>query len=111
MGRYLRPGRFMMLEVADPADCQEPVELKGRVVWCRAASDPCMFVAGVHVFHDDPQSVEALVRLVDRDFGVPDAEENAETSEAISLPRRATVGSPVRRLASVVRSAAMVTLV
>lgn len=56
LGRYLRPGRLVMLEMADPAHPTEAVELKGRVVWCRPASESCMFEAGVRIFSESEET-------------------------------------------------------
>lgn len=58
LGRYLRPGTLMLLSLSD-----EPLQLKGRVTWCRGARNH-EFVAGLRVFHDDPETTQALTQLV-----------------------------------------------
>lgn len=62
LGRYLRPGKYVMLSVSG-AD-GEPLELKARVAWCRALPGSRLFAAGVRVYHDEPQSLQALSRMV-----------------------------------------------
>ncbi len=60
LGRYLRPGRKVVLGVETP----QGVELKGRVAWCRPANEPNMFDAGVRVFHDAADSAAALSNMI-----------------------------------------------
>jgi hypothetical protein len=62
LGRYLRPGRRVMLSVAGPDG--EPLELKARVAWCRATPGSRLFATGVRVYHDEPQSLGALSTMV-----------------------------------------------
>ncbi|MBI4559241.1 MAG: PilZ domain-containing protein [Candidatus Hydrogenedentes bacterium] len=64
LGRYLRPGRYVMLSFeAAPAD-NEPVELKAQVMWCRPTNDAKRFEAGVRIFHDEPDVNVALSELL-----------------------------------------------
>ncbi|MBI5093153.1 MAG: PilZ domain-containing protein [Candidatus Hydrogenedentes bacterium] len=54
MGRYLRPGRFVLLAFTTAADSDSTVELKAQIVWCRPTDEPHVFQAGVNIFHDEP---------------------------------------------------------
>lgn len=60
LGRYLRPGRRVVLRV----DTLSDAELKGRVTWCRPANEPNTFDAGIRVFHDAADSAAALSEMI-----------------------------------------------
>lgn len=59
LGRYLRPGKQIMLRSRGT----HGHEFKARVVWCRPVNGGAHFVAGLKVFHDTPDSEEALASL------------------------------------------------
>lgn len=64
LGRYLRPGRHVSL-ISDAVVVNgHPVELSGRVVWCRPTTDGQTFVAGLRIFSDEPETALALSAIV-----------------------------------------------
>jgi len=64
LGRYLAPGRKVLVRVFSVANPVEAAELKGRVAWCRPTAAPDQFLAGIEVFFDAPEAFEDLSRLV-----------------------------------------------
>ena len=50
MGRYLRPGRHVLL--IDNSAGDTPAEFSGRIVWCRPGADGRSYIAGVYLFDD-----------------------------------------------------------
>ncbi len=56
LGRYLRPGRELWLELLSPSP-QGNVQLKVRtqVAWCAPAGESGQFVAGLLVYRDSPE--------------------------------------------------------
>lgn len=50
LGRYLRPGRHVTL--MSGSEAEGPLEISGRIVWCRPTSDGREFVAGLRIFDD-----------------------------------------------------------
>ena len=50
MGRYLRPGRHVLL--IDESDGDAPAEFSGRIVWCRPGADGRSYIAGIYLFDD-----------------------------------------------------------
>ncbi len=53
LGRYLRPGRPVVLRYQSSVGDNGTEESQGRVVWCRPlGGDGCTFAAGVE-FHND----------------------------------------------------------
>ncbi len=62
LGRYLRPGKHVMLDAV--ALDGEPLELKAHVAWCRAIPGSHTFATGVRVYHDEPQSMSAMTAMV-----------------------------------------------
>ncbi len=68
LGRYLRPGRRIMLTLTDVMSGSHPVELKAEVVWCRPASGSCTFTTGLRVYHDDLDTTHTLSVLIDREL-------------------------------------------
>jgi hypothetical protein len=64
MGRYLRPGRLVLLTAASPSDASSVAELKAQIVWCRPTEDPKVFHAGVHIFHDEPEVTIVMSELL-----------------------------------------------
>lgn len=64
LGRYLRPGRHVLLALALDSEGEKLVELKARVAWCRPAGEPHTFIAGVYIFHDEPEVSAALSELL-----------------------------------------------
>jgi len=88
MGRYLRPGRKVLLTVADATDATRLAELKAQVVWCRPTDDPQVFQAGIHIFHDEPEVTvvmsEWLYRaLVDSGHIAPECPEGNDTGWSV----------------------------
>ena len=74
--RYLRPGRHMILSTDAIVVNGQGAELSARVVWCRPTADGDTFVAGLHIFGDDPEAALALATIVrhangddDKSFG------------------------------------------
>ena len=63
LGRYLRPGKHLMLRSNEASDMAHDLEFKARVVWCRPVAAGAHFVAGLKIFHDTPDSEEALAGL------------------------------------------------
>lgn len=61
--RPLQPGQFVLLTFAPAGLLTEPVELKAHVVWNQQA-DGHGHVAGLRVYHDEPEAVYALSDLV-----------------------------------------------
>jgi hypothetical protein len=68
LGRYLRPGRRVLLTLdAGPGAEEGPgTELKAQVAWCRPGKDAHVFDAGVRVFHDEPDSAATMRGLLVR---------------------------------------------
>jgi len=66
LGRYLRPGRFIL--VALETDCSpcRTIELKGQIVWCRPTEDAGAFLMGVRILQDDPDTGVAISDLLSR---------------------------------------------
>ncbi|MBN2310633.1 MAG: PilZ domain-containing protein [Candidatus Hydrogenedentes bacterium] len=63
LGRYLRPGRRLLVSVSGLPGQNERIELKARVAWCRPTTNPSVFLTGLRVFHDDARSVAGLTEL------------------------------------------------
>lgn len=63
LGRYLRPGTMVLVELQDPE--MGAVEMKARVTWCRGA-ERHEFVGGLRVYHDGPDTYRALARIATR---------------------------------------------
>jgi len=63
MGRYLRPGRFVLITIGGP-DGASPIELKTRVAWCRPDKGEHVFRTGLRVFYDEPDTMEQMSRLM-----------------------------------------------
>lgn len=55
LGRYLRPGREITLEVNSPLAMNGPLKVRARVVWCTAARTAGHFNAGLLVYRDTPE--------------------------------------------------------
>jgi len=62
MGRYLRPGRFVLVTVAGPSG--STYEFKATVVWSRPGDEPNTFEAGVRIYHDEPESMDQMSELM-----------------------------------------------
>jgi hypothetical protein len=65
LGRYLRPGTYMLVTLNERTEDGEPVQFKAQVAWCRGA-DNHHFAAGLRVYDDEPGSTQALARLTTR---------------------------------------------
>jgi hypothetical protein len=63
LGRYLRPGKHIMLRSHQTSPEVPTSEFKARVVWCRPIAAGAHFVAGLRIFHDHPESEQALAAL------------------------------------------------
>lgn len=61
LGRYLRPGREIVLELEDAM-------VRGRIVWC-AARRGCGYSAGLSILRDTPESALAFTRFRERARG------------------------------------------
>ena len=85
LGRYLRPGRRVMLSVSGPEASTTGAEFKGEVVWCRPAATPCIFLAGVRVWHDDPETPDTLASMVHQGLAQPDVSGTVWPPKAESL--------------------------
>jgi hypothetical protein len=64
LGRYLTPGRKVLVRVFSVRNPNEAAELKGRIAWCRPTEQPERFLAGVEIFYDAPEVSEDLSRLM-----------------------------------------------
>lgn len=64
LGRYLTPGRKVLLRVFSTWNPNEAAEFKGRIVWCRPTERPEWFRAGVEILRDVPEVLEDLSRLI-----------------------------------------------
>jgi len=64
LGRYLRPGRDLRLRFPSPLEASEaPVEVQGRVSWCRQVPGAPEFTAGVRLLREDPEAALAFAAL------------------------------------------------
>jgi len=69
LGRYLRPGRRVMLTVDTAPEADRDgtgSELKAQVAWCRPGKEAHTFDAGLRVFHDEVDSMVVVRSLVVR---------------------------------------------
>lgn len=64
VGRYLGPGRHVLLSVKIGTDRDAYAELKGRVAFCRPSEDGKAFVAGVRVFDNAAETGCILSELI-----------------------------------------------
>jgi len=65
IGRYLRPGRHLLLTVSDvDSPGKGEVDLKGQVMWCRPSEDNKSFVTGVRIFRHEPEVEYALSEII-----------------------------------------------
>ncbi len=55
LGRYLRPGRELYLEVPSPLTPGALVKVRAQVAWCAPACEAGHFVAGLLVYRDTPE--------------------------------------------------------
>jgi len=55
LGRYLRPGREVTLEINSPLAMNGPLKVRAKVVWCAAARKSGHFNAGLLVYRDTPE--------------------------------------------------------
>lgn len=63
LGRYLRPGRNLVLEFASPLVEEGQVQLPARVIWCRLMAEGADFVAGVQIRRERPEYAVAFAAL------------------------------------------------
>ena len=56
MGRYLRPGRAVVLRFPSPALPEEILEIPARIVWCRPAPGSLYFAAGLQIRREAPSA-------------------------------------------------------
>jgi len=84
LGRYLAPGRFLMLETPPSGfDLAPDIQLKGRVVWCRPIEGSSRFLAGLQIYRSEPETVEGLNNLLKEAAGQTTAEfERSRSSDA-----------------------------
>ncbi len=64
LGRYLRPGRSLVLIREERELHDEPRELKGRIVWCRPSGDGETYLVGVKVHRSGVELCYAMSSLV-----------------------------------------------
>lgn len=64
LGRYLKPGRFVLLTLEPGPQRPAWAELKAQIAWCRPTSDPHVFLAGAYVFRDEPEVAVTMSELV-----------------------------------------------
>lgn len=64
MGRYLRPGTHILIETPGHHTEGQPIELKGKIVWCVPEQRGARFSAGIRVIYDEPDAVTAASALV-----------------------------------------------
>ena len=63
LGRYLRPQRNLSLHFNSPLDSTTTHVLPAKVMWCRRIANSSRFVAGLHVFREDPEAALAFAEL------------------------------------------------
>jgi len=64
LGRYLRPGRSVTLIRRARSIHDEPIELSGRITWCRPCDDGRNFLAGIRFRRQSPEICFAISSLV-----------------------------------------------
>ena len=64
LGRYLRPGTRVMVDVHRDGQSAQPVELKTKIVWCRPTATGRTFEAGLRVYHTDHDVITGMSDLV-----------------------------------------------
>lgn len=64
LGRYLRPGRSIVVVRAQRELHDEPLELKGRVAWCRPAGDDESYLVGIKIHRSGVELCHAMWSLV-----------------------------------------------
>jgi hypothetical protein len=60
----LRPGAFIVIEVAFGRGADPRIELKGRVAWVSSGVSPNQTLAGVRVYHDQEDAQLVLCSLM-----------------------------------------------
>lgn len=68
LGRYLRPGTFLLITPAD-GEPGDRYELKAQIVWCLKESDSENFAAGLRIFQDESEAANAIKKLVGAGHG------------------------------------------
>lgn len=95
MGRYLRPGTYLMVKPTEASRTAQNDELKARVVWCRCVAGSSEFAAGIRIFLDEPsawQTVEGLLLRAMCRFWT-------EHRQGVHLPRFRNAKAPTPKLA------------
>jgi len=64
MGRYLRPGTKLMVQIPMGDSGEKAVELKSEVVWCRREPGHLDFGAGLRVYYDAPEALDAISEVM-----------------------------------------------
>lgn len=64
LGRYLRPGRSIVVVRQERELHDEPLELKGRVIWCRPSGDGETYLVGIKVHRSGVELCYAMSSLV-----------------------------------------------
>ncbi len=64
MGRYLRPGTKLMISIPLRDSEQRTVELKSEVIWCQREAGRIEFSAGLRVYYDAPEALEAISEVM-----------------------------------------------
>ncbi len=90
MGRYLKPGRNVVLTFTTFNGDNTMFELKAQVVWCRAVENSSKFMVGLRVFHDEAEAQCALSRLMRHSPAFDNKDSDVERSKC-STPISETV--------------------
>jgi len=64
LGRYVRPGRVVVLDFPAPQFGCGQYRLQARVVWCRQVQDGADFELGLLVVRDEPESALAFASVL-----------------------------------------------
>jgi hypothetical protein len=64
MGRYLRPGTKLMVTIPMENSEEKSVELKSEVIWCRRERGHMDFGAGLRVYYDAPEALDAISEVM-----------------------------------------------
>lgn len=55
LGRYLKPGREVIVRFASPLVSNDALEVKARVMWCRQIQGGPEFMAGIRIRRETPE--------------------------------------------------------
>ncbi len=61
LGRYLTPGRFLLLELPKQEGGQgQSIQVKACVAWCQPLKGSSHFLAGVQLYRSEPEVTETV---------------------------------------------------